>query len=388
MARDDLGVTESHSTSYPFETEANDVEKQYALSAAEALGAKHRFFVPTTRQFLRGFLDAVSVAEEPIVHTQSVLMLLMLRNGLPAGEGTVVVGQGADGAFGLRIHQTVERVERFRAHHPRLAAALHPSLWGGIQRLLTLPPVSNAMRRTLSRLRRDSGVIDVLPRYWGAGVPLSHPRHVLWALGAVGDEKWARRHFGAARTQVISNRLATIQPYADRGVLDALSLLDFLGDVAVTQSVWSKFGESARKVVYYPFNSRALIDRAFETPWRLKNIEPKGVLRDVARRVGVPEFIVARKKANFNVNPDRWALPGGVFDPLVPIATQEFGEEEVRRMQAPDWRGAYTFWMMLNYAVWKRIMIEGQNAGSLLAEAAPAVSDAELTDEPILAAGH
>src|SRR5947208_15859257 len=129
MARDDLGVTRSHSTSYPFETEANDVEKHYALTAAEALGAKHHLFVPTTRQFVRGFLDAVSIAEEPIVHTQSVLMLLMLRNGLPAGEGTVVVGQGADGTFGLRIHQTVERVERFKGSHPRLSAALHPSLW-------------------------------------------------------------------------------------------------------------------------------------------------------------------------------------------------------------------------------------------------------------------
>jgi hypothetical protein len=248
--------------------------------------------------------------------------------------------------------------------------------------------VSIALRRAISALRRDSGMVDVLHRHWGPGVPLSDPRHLLWALGNAGDEKWTRRRFGASRAQVISNRLATIQPYADRNILDALSLLDFLGDVTVTQSIWSKFGESARKVVYYPFNARPVLDRAFETPWRLKNIEPKGVLRDVARRVGLPEFIITRKKANFNSNPDRWAVPGAVLEPLVPLAASVFGEEEVRRMQAPTWRGAYTFWTMLNYAVWKRLFIDGQSVASLLAEAAPATAEAELLDEPIFAAGH
>jgi asparagine synthetase B (glutamine-hydrolysing) len=388
MAQTDLGINESYSTSYPFASEADDIEKRYAFTAAEAMGADHQFFVPTTRQFVRGFLDAVSIAEEPIVHTQSILMLLLLRDGLPRGDGTVVVGQGADGAFGLRIHQTVEKVDRFRRRHPRLARMLGPSVWGAVYPVLTLPPVSRVVRRALSLLRRDNGVIDVLHRRWGAGVPRDDPRHVIWSVGATGYPRWARRRFGATHAQVVAGRAAAIAPFDGRRILDTISLLDFLSDVTVTQSIWSKFGESARKVVYYPFNAPALLDAAFETPWETKLAEPKGVLRDVARNIGVPEFVITRRKANFNINPERWALPGAVFEPLVPLAAKVFGGDEVRRMQRPNSRGAFTFWTMLNYAVWKRIFIDGESVPSILAELEQPLADDEMTEEPLLAAGN
>lgn len=388
LAQSELGVNTSHSTSYPFETEGDDVEKRYALTAAEALGADHRFFVPTTPQFVRGVLDAISIAEEPIVHTQSVLMLLLLRDGLPRGEGTVVVGQGADGAFGLRIHQTVEKVDRFRRNHPRLARLLGPAVAGAVQPAFAIPGVARVVRRTLSRLRRDNGVIDIMPWRWGPGVPVSHRRHILRLLGAAGYEKWARRRFGGTPEQAFASRAEAIEPYADRPVLDTISLLDFLSDVTVTQSIWSKFGESAQKVVYYPFNTRPLLDAAFAAPWEVKLKEPKGVLRDVARKVGLPEFIITRPKANFNVDPSRWAVPGAVLEPLVPLAAKVFGRDEVRRMQRPNSRGAYTFWTMLNYAVWKRLFIDGESVPSLLAEVEEHRPDESMAEEVELVPGN
>ena len=388
MAQTELGVAESHSTSYPFETEGDDIEKRYALTAAEAMGADHRFYAPTTRQFVRGFLDAVSIAEEPIVHTQSVLMLMLLRNGLPRGEGTVVVGQGADGAFGLRIHQTVEKVDRFRRNHPRLSRALGPPVAGAFVRAMALPGAARAVRRTMSWMRRDNGVVDIMPCRWGPGVPVGHPAHVLRMLGLAGYERWARRRFGGSPDQVFASRAEAIGPYADRPVLDAISLLDFLSDVTVTQSIWSKFGESARKVVYYPFNAPPLLDAAFAAPWEVKLKEPKGVLRDVARKVGLPEFIITRPKANFNVDPSRWAVPGAVLEPLVPLAAKVFGRDEVRRMQRPNSRGAYTFWTMLNYAVWKRLFVDGETVASLLAEVEQASAAVEAAGEVELAAGN
>jgi asparagine synthetase B (glutamine-hydrolysing) len=387
LARDELGVRHSYSTSYPFEVAEEDVEKQYALTAAEALGAEHHFFAPTTPQFVRGLLDAVSIAEEPVVHTQSVLMLLLLRGGLPGGEGTVVVGQGADGAFGLRMHHTVERVDRFRRSRPRVAVALG-GLAAAVNPALDLPGAAHVVRRTLSRLRRDNSVVNVLPYRWGPGVPPPHRRNVLRQLGAAGYERWARRRFGATPEEVFDSRAAAIAPYAGRPVLDQISLLDFLSDVTVTQSIWSKFGESARKVVYYPFNAPRLLDAALAAPWELKLKEPKGVLRDVARKVGLPEFIITRRKANFNADPSRWAVPGAVLDPLVPLAAKVFGWREVRRMQRPRSRGAYTFWTMLNYAIWKRLFIDGETVGSLLADLQAPLPDDGPSGELELAAGN
>jgi len=375
IAKSDLGVASSYSTGYPFEDEARNVEKQYALSAAEALGARHRFYVPTTEQFLRGFLEAVAAAEQPLVLLQSVLLLLLFRDGLPPGPGTVVMGQGADGVFGLRIHRTVEKVDRFRKNHPRLSIAFHPALWSVAGPVLNARLVAPGVRGLLKLLRREHALPNVLRLRWGDGAPPSHPRHILWALGVTGDERWARRRFGASRQQVISNRAAAVAPYADRSTLDQLSLLDFLSDVSITQSIWSKLGEAAGKSVYYPFNDPAVLDCAFSTPWDLKLAEPKGLLRDVARRLEVPEFIITRPKAGFSITTARWASPGAVLDPLVPLAAKVWGEPELRRMQSGQFNRAHTFWAMLNYAVWKRMFIDGESLDTLMDELERSMAD-------------
>ena len=159
-----------------------------------------------------------------------------------------------------------------------------------------------------------------------------------------------------------------MRPYQGRSANDLVSLLDFIGDVSVTQSIWSKMGEAAGKWVHYPFNDPAVLDAAFETPWDVKVAEPKGLLRGVARRVGVPEFIVTRPKANFNATPKGWAVRGAVLEPLLPLAAKVFSKKDLRRTQSAKWPKAYTFWNMVNYAVWKRIVIDGEPAEALLAE--------------------
>ena len=368
MSRDELGVTDSYSTGYPFEAEEQDVEKRYALTAAEALGSRHRFFVPTTRQFLRGVLEAVSAAEQPVVLLQSVLLLLLFRDGLLARRGTVVLGQGADGVFGLKMHRLVGRVDRFRAAHPKLSLAFNPALWAALRPLMSLRTVDSMVRRGFARLGRDASVVGILGRRWGPGVPLDDPRHVLWRLGVTADEKWVRRRFQDPRDGVIASRAGTVEPFADRSTLDALSLLDFLSDVAATQSVWSKLAESAGKAVYYPFNAPAVLDAAFSTPWDVKLAEPKGLLRDVARKVGVPEFIITRPKAGFVVSASRWGARGAAFEPLVPLAAKVWGEKELRRMQSSDWCTAFTFWTMVNYALWRRLFIDGEPLDALIEE--------------------
>jgi hypothetical protein len=259
-------------------------------------------------------------------------------------------------------------VDRFKKCHPRLAMAFHPALWSALRPVLSLPPVRGAVWKGFQRLRRDPSVIDILDKRWGAGVDLRDERHVLWRLGVTADEDWVRGRFRAIHDKVIANRAGTVEPFADRSTLDALSLLDFLSDVAATQGVWSKLGESASKAVYYPFNSPAILDAAFSAPWDVKLAEPKGLLRDVARKIGVPEFIITRPKAGFVVGPSRWALRDAAFEPLVPLAAKVWGEAELRRMQSSVWNTAFTFWTMLNYAIWRRLFIDGERLDTLAGE--------------------
>ena len=90
----------SYSTGYPFEDPAMNVEKNYALSAAQALGTTHQYYEPTIDEYLVGFLESIKHVEEPLHHLQSVILHLLFKNCLPVNKKIVIMGQGAGFSFG------------------------------------------------------------------------------------------------------------------------------------------------------------------------------------------------------------------------------------------------------------------------------------------------
>ena len=361
LAHTELGVEESHSATYPFEPEDEDVEQRYARSAAEGLGARHQVFVPTTEQFLRGFVEAAAVMDEPVVHLQSVLMLLMLRDGMPAGYAGVVMGEGADGAFGLKVHARVQRLEtKGRKYVP-----LRP--------LLGLPPVLGALRPASRLIGRGGDLVQVMESRFDAADPTTDRRHVVWWMHTVTDDAWVRRKFNSTFEDATATRAAVIKPYEGRPVYDLLSLMSFMSDASMVQRQWSRLAEAAGKWAYYPFHARGVLESAYSTPWEVKLAEPKGVLRGVARTIGVPEFIISRPKADFSANSRHWAAPGGVLDPLIPLAAKVWDERELRDMQArfaadTHYPSAYTFLAILQYALWKQLFLGREPLPRLLEE--------------------
>src|SRR5204863_5169851 len=96
--------------------------------------------------------------------------------------------------------------------------------------------------------------------------------------------------------------------------------------------------------------------------------EPKALMRGALRRLEVPEFIIERPKSSFGLNLGGWALKGGIFEALVPMAAKVLPEEDIRSLQSEEWPKASTFWAMLNYAIWKRLCVEGETLDSLQEE--------------------
>ena len=47
------------------------------------LGAEHSYIEFTVEDYLRGFIEAIHVAEEPLHHLQSVLLYLLFKKGIP-----------------------------------------------------------------------------------------------------------------------------------------------------------------------------------------------------------------------------------------------------------------------------------------------------------------
>jgi asparagine synthetase B (glutamine-hydrolysing) len=140
------------------------------------------------------------------------------------------------------------------------------------------------------------------------------------------------------------------------------------GDTLATQGIWSKVGEAAGHILHYPFNDEPLTDYAFSLPWSLKSDPPKLVLRDAARLLDVPDFVLDRPKRGFGIRPERWAPPGGVFEPLLALATGVYEERDLRELQTAEPLRAFTLWNALNHAIWRRLWIDGEPVERLLGE--------------------
>jgi len=351
LCRDRYGIDVTYSSAYPFQEAKTDIEKEYALTAAAAMGTRHVFYQGTNDEYLTALLEAVHTAEEPVNHLQSVMFHLMFKKILPEDKTIVVFGDGADSVWGSGTHSFVHR---YRSR-PRLYNVL-----AGKPVLNMLKAATDAVGRKKDFVRSLSHVARLADDY-----TIDDPRHIVWTVDNYGSEDWVCDFFGIDRRRIIDNRLAAVSRYDTSNVFDLLTTVQM---ISTARSLWSKLGEHSGKAIYYPFLHDSLLDFALSLDWETKLESPKNILRRVAHRLGIPDFIIERKKSGFGVHPDHWGKSGGLFEPLVPVAERYFDIDAIRGLQGTDMKKAMTYWNIVNYAVWKRLVIEREPLDSLVAE--------------------
>ena len=82
----------------------------------------------------------------------------------------------------------------------------------------------------------------------------------------------------------------------------------------------------------------------------------------------MPDEILNRPKSGFGVQRLDWAIAGGPLDPLVPVAGRAVEIDWLTELQCQDRKSAMTFWNLLNYGLWKRIVIDQEPIEILLEE--------------------
>jgi len=346
-----LGIDTTCSTGYPFEDPRNNVEKEYALSAAEALQAKHEYYEPTNNEYLRGFVEAVSAAEEPIHHLQSVMIYLLFKKGLPQSKDIAVSGFGADGCWGWALLEAMHRSSK------------------KLFKLLLNPLMVRPFRIASQVTGRGGYFIDTSLKWKSSrNCSLQDPNHIIWDVYRYGSEDWVCENLNVSRHDIIKDRCNAIKSMEGRSVYDIISFYAFLGETSATQSIWAKLGESQHKVLFNPFTYSDLLSYSYTIPWDLKLRTHKNILRWTARQYGIPEFIIGRPKSGFNIRAKGWGKRGGIFDSLIPLASKVFDENQIRNMQSSNPEKAMTFWNILNYSVWKRLCINNESMDVLLEE--------------------
>jgi asparagine synthase (glutamine-hydrolysing) len=353
VAHDRLGVSRSHSTGYPFHSSYENVEKDYALTAAAAMGSDHTYHEVTVEDMQRAIVKAIALAEEPLVYPQAALLSLLFAQGLSPHEEIVVSGQGA-ALFGLPAH-LVYAWNHADAGPWRLRA--RAPIFGLLKAFTRDTPANRILLSRLSQVRRRA-------------LPFSDPQHPLWEFGAEGSEEWVVNHLSTTREEIIGGRREFVRPHASRGFNDLVTILAFFGETPAMEGVWSKVAQATGRTMFYPFNDETIVDHMFAVPWEVKLTEAKAVLKDVARLLEIPTFIIDRPKSGFGVRPRQIAEPGGLLEPLIPLASKALDGLNLRAMQRSDDRHvSQTLWNLVNYGIWKRTVIDGEDVDVLLEEA-------------------
>jgi asparagine synthetase B (glutamine-hydrolysing) len=344
-----LAINTSYSTGYPFEDPKLNFEKSYALSGAEAFGLNHHYYEPTTKEYIIGFLEAIASAEEPLNHLQSVLLYLLFKNGIPHDKKIIVNGSGGAAYFG--------NVDWYLYWKDKT--------WF---KLLSKKPLID-IYMALSNRSGFGKELKMILDNTSSTYPLYNPKNFLWLSHIFGNIEWICRYFNVTDRDIIKHRYDLVKKFEHRSIYDIWSLISLFGDEGYTNGIWYKSGEVNKKIMYAPLYDFNVLNHVFSISWKAKLKRPRDRLRrEIARRCNIPEFIITRPKRSFGVYPNHWARKGGVFEPLIPLASKIFDENEIRSMQSAESKKAMTYWNMLNYSIWKRLFIRNEPLEILLEE--------------------
>jgi len=347
LCQEYLDIDTSYSTGYPFEEPTLNMEKEYAITAGKALGMNHHYYESSTSDYLRGFLEAISLSEQPLHHLQSVCLHLLYKEGIPQSKKIVVEGWGAGGSFG--------NFRNYLFYKDKI-----------IVKLLTKKPF---ILKFMPKLIGKGGkTVEMLIKST-YDIPLFDPNHPVWFFHDYGDRNWVCRYLNSSEQAVIKWQYNSIKRFEGHSIYDITSLYSLLGDEDVTLSILSKIAEGNHKILYVPFYDYELLNYVLSIPWKLKMKRPENILRKtLAHQCKVPNFIINRPKAGFGIKSKHWARDGGIFEPLVPLASKIFDEKQIRDMQSTKSKKAMTFWNILNYSIWKRLCINNEPLELLLEE--------------------
>lgn len=354
VCRDVHGLRESYSTAYPFRNGDGDGgEEEYARTASASLGSRHTFYRSEAGEYLPALLESIEAAGHPPHHKQSAMFHLMFRNLFEGRGGVIMCGEGADALFGNLMFQ--HYVRRLDSHR-------------NLYRFLSSPLVDPLLDRATRAAGRGRNFYSFVRRSRGLRAGYDDPNSILWNLGEYASMEWVCSHFGVEPDDVVHNRREAVRPIEGAHLQDAIAAVQCMGDVTITKTIWSALGEASGNMLLYPFNGMELMKLAFRYDWESKMGQPKKMLRDAAKIIGIPEYIIDRPKLGFLVKRRSWALPGGAFEPLADMVSDAVPRETLRELQRDDAHMAHTFWNLVTYGLWKRISVNGESAEDLKAE--------------------
>ncbi|HJQ70473.1 MAG TPA: asparagine synthase (glutamine-hydrolyzing), partial [Blastocatellia bacterium] len=346
------------------EREANELD--YARIVARAFGTDHHEIVVTPEQFFDALPALVYQEDEPIAHPSSIPLYFVSRL---ASEHVKVVltGEGSDELIAGydKYRKTVFNLSLGRAYHNLLPAGVRRTAARAILGTNGSTRLGRKLSRTFLCLKPE--------------IP-----EIYFDNFSVFSRAMQPELFTAETRERMGDGDPYRTPLAHINQSDATSLLDqllaadlktYLHELLMKQDQMSMAASIESRV---PFLDHKLVEFVSSLPVRMKlrGLTTKYILRR-SMRDRLPKEILTRKKMGFPVPVGRW-LRGGfrhlldeyvlggrasdrkIFDPRFVrslVARHLAGEDHSERL-----------WMLINFEVWQRRFIDGEDADALRAQ--------------------
>ncbi len=341
------------------EREANELH--YARLVSNRYKTDHHEIVVSPRDFLDAIPKLVWHEDEPMAHPSSVALHFVSK--LAAERVKVVLtGEGSD---------------EMLAGYGRYAKTTWNLAWG--ERLAALGPLRGALRSVLGAVTGGSNFGAKLSRTFLMREP---------GLDALYFDNFAV--FDRARQQsmlapAVLDRLKGIDPYAAAHTAlrdtDAKNLIDrllaadvrtYLHELLMKQDQMSMSASIESRV---PFLDHVMAEwvAALPVQMKLRGNTTKHILREAVRDM-LPSEILSRSKMGFPVPFGAWMRGphANVVQEFVlgdrARARGQFAMEPVRAMVAAHAQGAdhgERLWALVNFEVWQRIFLDGEDPSSV-----------------------
>jgi asparagine synthase (glutamine-hydrolysing) len=312
-------------------------DTDYALTASQALGTRHRL-VSADGPYESYLLDALATTGEPLNHVQSAyfghLARAMKADGIPAG----LCGEGADSLFGLGLANQI--------HNAGVMRRLLPA------RFLRAFASGVASRVGWGRLAATCRLADRIDDF----TDLEHPVN---RVAAFADWSAVTACFGETVAAAAADRRRLLDrfevPYLPQ---DRLHAAGFLGEAVDSAGLWATLFARAGVDLLCPFLDSRIVRLALslapEVRYRFRR--PKDLLkRALARHVGAE--MANRVKLGFGQPIFEWLSPGGQLAGMVAgLGEHDFVDPEAmaRSRAKPNW----FLYSLLVYDTWQRLFID------------------------------
>jgi asparagine synthase (glutamine-hydrolysing) len=337
-------------------------ELAHARQVASLFGTDHRELVLTDTDVIRSIPALIHHQDEPIADPVCVPLFHLAQETKRSGVKVVQIGEGSDESFfGYRAYAQVFRrmraLRRIRALLPRRVL------------LTALAPTAPFLNEHVHEFMMESVARGVPPPHGVGGFSQRHRERLLIDSNHVSAFDYLNSLVGSATTEEEVARLGLEHEFRLR--LPELLLMRI-----------DKMTMAASVEARAPFLDHHLVEFAAQLPLRLHwaNGVGKRVLKRAFAGV-VPESVLRRKKQAFGAPVWRWSSSLGevaerelLRDPIFEYLNERGLRTLLNESRTP--RRGFELWVVLNFALWHRHWIEGEDLredmGSILTRRAAA----------------